>query len=174
MTTPIKDKKTTSVANHLFSDIILKLGCPRILYSDNDTEFKSKPMGNLSQQLVIRKTFISPHHPQAHGKLESSHRFIKDCICKFSVDGVLEWDQLLPYATAAFKWFPIEHCQESPHFLYLGCNPYVPHLAAFLQPKLRYLSMDQGMVLPSQIKTGLYVSSFEYRRSSFKAKYTEI
>ena len=45
-------------------------------------------------------------------------------------DGVLEWDQLLPYATAAFNWFPNEHSQESPHFLYFGCDPYVPHLAA--------------------------------------------
>ena len=118
MTTPIKGKKTTTVANHLFSDIMLKFGFHRILHSDNGTEFKSKLMENLSQQLGIRKTFISSCHPQANGKLESSHRFIKDCIKKFSVDGVLEWDKLLPYATAAFNWFPNEHSQESPHFLY--------------------------------------------------------
>ena len=42
-------------------------------------------------------------------KLESSHRFIKDCIGTFSVDGVLEWDELLPYATAAFNCFLNEH-----------------------------------------------------------------
>ena len=109
MTTPIKDKKTTSVANHLFSDIMLKFGFPRILHSDNGKEFKSKLTENISQQLGIRKTFISPFHPLTNGKLESSYRFIKDCIWKFSLDGVLEWDQLLPYATAAFNWFPNEH-----------------------------------------------------------------
>ena len=55
MTTPIKDKKTTSVANHLFLDIMLNFSFPRILQSDNGMEFKSKPMKNLSQQLGIRK-----------------------------------------------------------------------------------------------------------------------
>ena len=39
MTTPIKDKKTRSVAKHLFLDIMLKFGFPRILHSDNGTEF---------------------------------------------------------------------------------------------------------------------------------------
>ena len=58
----------------------------------------------------------------------------------------MEWDQLLPYATAAFNWFPNEHSQESLHFLYLRCDPYLPHLAAFLQPKLRYLGSDKGLI----------------------------
>ena len=61
-------------------------------------------------------TYFSSHHQQATGRLEFLHKFIKDCIHKFSVDGVLEWDQLLPYAAAAFNWFPNEHSQESPHF----------------------------------------------------------
>ena len=60
-------------------------------------------MENLSHQHGVIKTFISHCHLQANRKLESSHRFIKDCIWKFSVDGVLEWDQLLPYATTAFN-----------------------------------------------------------------------
>ena len=68
MTTMIRDKKTTSVANHLFVDITLKWGFPRVLHSDNGVEFKSKCMENLSKQLGIRKTFISPCHLQANGK----------------------------------------------------------------------------------------------------------
>ena len=67
MTIPIKDKMTMSVANHLFAYIMLKFGFPRIMHSDNGVEFKSKLMENLSQQLGIRKTFISPCHPQANG-----------------------------------------------------------------------------------------------------------
>ena len=126
MMTPIRDKNTVSVANHLFADIMLKFDFHRILHLDNGVEFKSKLMENLSQQLGTGKTFISPHHPQATGKLESLHRFIKGCIQKFSIDGVLEWNQLLSYATVAINWFVIEHSQESQHFLYFGCDPYLP------------------------------------------------
>ena len=49
-----------------------------------------------------------------------------------------------PYATTAFNWFPNEHSQESPHFLYFGCDPYLPQLAIFLQPKLGYLGSDKA------------------------------
>ena len=71
MTTSIPDKKTATVAIHLFSDIMLKFGFPRILHSNNGTEFKSKLIEHLIQQLSIKKTYISPYHPQANGKLES-------------------------------------------------------------------------------------------------------
>ena len=83
-----------------------------------------KLMENLSQQLGTRKTFISPHHPQANGRVELSYSFNKDCVWKCSVYGVLEWDQLLPYATAASNCFPNIHSQESPQFLYFGRDPY--------------------------------------------------
>ena len=101
MTNPIPDKKTMRVATHLFSEIRLKFSFPRILHSDNRAEFKSQLIGHLSQQLGIKNTYIFHHHPQANRKLESSHRFIKDCIRKFSIDGT----QLIPYATTTFNWF---------------------------------------------------------------------
>ena len=56
MTTPILDKKTSTVAIHLFSDIMLKFRFLRILHSDNGTEFKSKLIEHLAQQLGIKKT----------------------------------------------------------------------------------------------------------------------
>ena len=62
------------------------------------------------------------------------------------MDSVLEWDQLLTSPTAAFNWFLNEHTHESPHFLCFGCDPYLPHLATYLQPKLRYLGSDKGMI----------------------------
>ena len=49
ITTPMKDKKTTTVVNHLFMDIMLKCGFLRILHSDNGMECKSKLIENLSQ-----------------------------------------------------------------------------------------------------------------------------
>ena len=54
--------------------------------------------------------------------------------------------QLLPYGTAAFSWFPNEHSQKSPHFLYFGHESDLPHLEAFLPPKLRYLGSNKGMI----------------------------
>ena len=68
------------VAMHLFSEIMLKFSFPRILHSDNRTEFRSKLIEHLSQQLGMKKMYFSPHHTHVNGTLESSYRFIKDCI----------------------------------------------------------------------------------------------
>ena len=38
MTSPIKDKKTITVATHFFLDIMFKSGFPSILHSDNMTD----------------------------------------------------------------------------------------------------------------------------------------
>ena len=48
MTSSIKDKKTTTVVTHLFSDIMLKFSFLRILHSDNGTEFTSILIEHLS------------------------------------------------------------------------------------------------------------------------------
>ena len=58
----------------------------------------------------------------------------------------MEWDQLLSYAAATLNWFLNEHSQSSPHCLYFGCDPYLPYLAALLQPKLRYLGSDEDLI----------------------------
>ena len=42
--------------------------------------------------------------------------------------------------------------QESPHFLYFGCDPYLPHLASLLQPKLWYLGLDNGMICLDKLR----------------------
>ena len=140
-------------------------------------ELKSKLIGYLSQQLGIKKTYVSPHHLQANGKFESPHRFIKDCICKLSVDGVLEWDQLLHCATAAFNWFLNKHFQESPHFLYFRTDPYLPHQTAFLQPKLRYLGSDKGMICLEKLRQADMLAALKtkeaYSKQS-KQKYADV
>ena len=47
MTTPLPDKKTTTLAVHLFLEIMLKFAIPQILHSDNGTDFKSKLIEHL-------------------------------------------------------------------------------------------------------------------------------
>ena len=157
-----------TVETQLFLDIMLKFQFPRILHSDNGTEFKSKLIEYLSQQLGINKTYIFPCHMQANGKLESSHRLIKDCICKVLIDGVLEWDQLLPCTTATFNWFPNELSQESPHFLYFRHDPYLPHLAASLQQKVRYLGSDEGMIHLDKLRQAYMLAALNTKEAYSK------
>ena len=86
-------------------------------------------------------------------------------------------DQLLPYATAAFNWFLNEQSQESPHFLYFRHDPYLPHLTAFLQPKLRYLGSNEGVMHLDKLKQAYMLAALKTKEGCFKQnieKYDDI
>ena len=89
----------------------------------------------------------------------------------------MEWDQLLSYATAAFNWFLNEHSQESLHFLYFGHDPYLPHLAAFLQSKFRHLGLDKGMVCLKKLKQAYMLAALKTKEAHSKQnkdKYNDV
>ena len=61
-------------------------------------------------------------------------------------------DQLLPYASCCIQLVPNEHSQESTTLLYFKCDPYLSHLAAFLQPKFRYLGSYEGVTYLDKLR----------------------
>ena len=56
----------------------------------------------------------------------------------------------------------------APHFLYFGHNPYLPHLAAFLQPKLRYLGSDEGMTQPDKLRLTYMLAALNTKQAYSK------
>ena len=75
---------------------------------------------------------------------------------------------MLPYARAKFNWFPNEHSQESPHFMYFGCDPYLPHLAAFLHPKLRCLGLDKVMTHLDKLQQAYMLAALNTKEACSK------
>ena len=109
MTTPIPDKKATTVAINIFSEVLPKFSFPRILHSDNETEFKSTLIGHLAQQLGIRETYISPCHPQSNRKIKNHLTDSSKTVYKtFQLMVLWNGTNYSHKATTAFNWFPNE------------------------------------------------------------------
>ena len=65
----------------------------------------------------------------------------------------------------------------STHFLYFGSDPYLPHLAALLQPKLRYLGSDKGMTLLDKLRQTYMLDTLSTKEAHSKQnteKYNDI
>ena len=96
----------------------------------------------------------------------------------YSVDGVLEWDQLLTYATAAFSCFPNKHSQGLLHpFCISDVTLSYMHLAAFLQPKLRYLGSDKGIICLDKLRQAYMLAALNTKEAhsyQSKQKYDDI
>ena len=52
--------------------------------------------------------------------------------------------------------------------LYFVCHPYLPHLPAFLPPKLRYLGMDEGMIHLDKLRQAYMLAALNMKEAYSK------
>ncbi len=67
---PLPNKSVTTVAHALVSHLICPYTTPRVLLSDNWTEFKNQILKDICNQFSIKQTFITAHHPASNGLVE--------------------------------------------------------------------------------------------------------
>ena len=134
---PIEDKRSETVCK-AYRDFVYCIfgGSSRIL-TDNGTEFKSREMKQVCEELDIKQVFSPVYTPQSNGRLEGWHRFFKACIAKHIRGTDVEWDDLIPLAVSAYNFFPCQSSKESPFVLMFGRDPITP-IAKLLEPKLKF------------------------------------
>jgi len=64
---------TQKVRSFLWRNIVCRFGVPKQLISDNGTQFPSPQVGEICEQLRIRKVFSSVEHPQSNGQAEAAN-----------------------------------------------------------------------------------------------------
>ncbi len=73
---PLPNKSATTVAHALVSHLICLYTTPRVLLSDNGTEFKNEILQDICSQFSIKQTFITAHHSASNGLIEWTNRKI--------------------------------------------------------------------------------------------------
>ena len=116
----IPDKKAETVCNAYRDHVYCIFGGSSRILTDNGTEFKSKEMQQICKDLDIKQVFSPVYTPQANGRLEGWHRFLKSCIAKHIRGAEVEWDDLIPLAVSAYNFFPCQSSKESPFVLMFG------------------------------------------------------
>ena len=142
---PLKSKKAGEVVMAYTDEVYKYFGGSRKILSDNGTEFKNQLFEKVAKTLGVQfKCYTAPYHPQSNGRIEGFHHFLKACMAKH-ISGNLEWDEVIPKATAAYNFLPNEHSKESPFFLMFGRDPVLP-LNSMFKPRSRYLGTDENIL----------------------------
>ena len=135
---PLKTKNAEEVVNAYLKYVVCTFSTSRKTSSDNGTEFKNKIFEEVAEKLGIkRKVYSSSYRPQANGRIEGFHKYLKECIGKH-IHRHLEWDDITHLATAAYNYMPNQHSKESPFFLMLGRDA----VTNFITPDIRYVGDD--------------------------------
>ena len=118
---PLKNKKAKTVANTLL-EIFLDFGLPKILQSDNGTEFVNSIVKELLDKLNVEHRTISEYNPQANGKAENMVKLSKNMLAKLLDEFPMPWSELIP-AVQTFLNRRIRTDGEKPFYLMFGRQP---------------------------------------------------
>jgi transposase InsO family protein len=98
----IPDKRMATIGSTLF-DVFTTFGFPKIVQSDNGTEFVNAVLKQLFFGAKIDHRLITPYHPRANGIAERTVQTAVSTIKKL-LDGVQkEWDMSVPFTQFAMN-----------------------------------------------------------------------
>ena len=130
-------KSADTVAKILMEHIIPWHSCPRVIVSDNGTEFCNAVIDQLSAFFNIKHIRTSVYHPQSNGKVERFNRVQNDALAKLVDSSHRDWDTKIPGILSAYRTAKHESTGYSPFFVLFGRDPVLP-CDTLLGPKIRY------------------------------------
>ncbi len=77
---PLRNKSAVTVAHAIVSHLTCPYTTPRVLLSDNGTEFKNQILADICSQYNIKQTFITAHHPASNGLVERTNKKVLEIL----------------------------------------------------------------------------------------------
>lgn len=108
---PLRSISAKSVVKAL-SQFISVFGIPKIIQSDQGSNFTSRLFTQVLQQLHVKHNKSSVYHPQSQGALERFHQHLKSLLRAYCTELKADWEEGLPWLLLAAR----EVVQESTGF----------------------------------------------------------
>ncbi|KAL2231768.1 UNVERIFIED_CONTAM: Gag-Pol polyprotein [Sesamum indicum] len=113
------------VINFIWKNIICRFGIPRVLISDNGTQFQGRKITEWCKELKIAQHFTAVANPQANGQTEVTNRTILQHL-KTHLESKGSWVDELPGVLWAYRTTPRTATGETPFCLVYGTEAIIP------------------------------------------------
>ncbi|KAL4082984.1 hypothetical protein QTP88_028314 [Uroleucon formosanum] len=151
MAVPMINHEANTVAYHFVTSCVCLHGIPKVLVSDQGTEFLSRVLAETCKLLKIKKCNTSPYHPQANGALERSHRTLGEYLRHFVDKYQMNWDTFIPYAMFVFNSSEHRSTGKQPYELMYGRTMNIPN-SVMKPPEPRYNYEDYHLELKQKLQ----------------------
>ena len=138
----LSDKSMSTVASTLAA-LFQHFGVPRIIQSDNGSEFKNELIKEVAKILHIDWRYITPYHPQANGLVERHIGIVQNMVNKVNKGDTYHWDYYIPRVQLAVNNRILNNHNSTPFALMFN-RPFLQ--SNVVDPKAKHMS-------PSQIST---------------------
>lgn len=103
VTCALKSFDNSNIAQVLLYKVVLKLGLPTRIISDNGTNYVSEAMRLVCRRLGISRSLTSVEHPQTDGLVERLNRTVKTSLATVVGEYPNTWCEYLPFITFAYN-----------------------------------------------------------------------
>ncbi len=100
---PLRDMSAATVAHALVSHLICPYTTPRVLLTDDGTEFNNQILTDICAQYEVTQTFITAHHPASNGLVERTNRKILEILRHLSGRFNETWEDWLSQVAACIN-----------------------------------------------------------------------
>ncbi len=135
---PLHDKSATTVAHALVTHLFCPFTTPRVLLSDNGTEFKNQILTDICTQYNIKQTYITAHHPASNGLVERTNRKILEILRHLAGKFHETWEDWLPQVAASINGSVNSSLGKTPHYIIFGCDKRLPYDVLLQSPSPLY------------------------------------
>lgn len=122
---PLRKATAESLIKAFRERIIARYGVPKVLITDNGTQFTSRIFRKFLDEYGVHQQLTAPYTPQEN-PTERANRTIKTMIAQFSEQQHNKWDEFLPEMMLAINTSVSESTGYSPAFLTQGREPRLP------------------------------------------------
>ncbi len=116
---PLRSITTRSVVKAL-SQFISIFGIPKVIQSDQGTNFTSNMFQEVLRQLCIKHNRSTAYHPESQGALERFHQTLKSLLRAYCTELKGDWEEGLPWLLLAAREVVQESLGFSPNQLVFG------------------------------------------------------
>lgn len=133
----LKEIDSVTIAHAFAEEFITRFGCPRIIHTDQGSNFTSKIFRTICKIFRIEKLESSAIYPQSLGSLERSHHSLVEYLKEFGTDQ--NWDSWLRFAIFSYNTSVHEATGYAPHTLVFGKEANIPSSFARGESELTYI-----------------------------------
>jgi transposase InsO family protein len=85
------------------SGIVSLHGVPKVIVSDQGSQFTSRFWDSLHEALGTKLSFGTTYHPQTGGQTERVNQILEDMLCVCVLSYATKWEDYLPFAEFSYN-----------------------------------------------------------------------
>ena len=117
---PMKSKRAECVAWKLLKHYYALFGPPRVILSDQGTEFAGEAVRELNAALKVAARRTSPYNPACNGLAERQNQTVCNKLAHYANREQTDWHKFAPQVAAAYNGSVHHVTQMTPNFLVFG------------------------------------------------------